>query len=76
MYSITISVILNNTLAAKGKNKFKSENTPMHGLDYSVDLTLPAMSVIYLRHEPKQKRAATKRAPRSKAKKPLNNKKG
>lgn len=63
-------------LDSKGKNKFKSEKMPMHGLDYSVDLTLPAMSVIYLRHEPTQKRAATKRAPRSKAKKPLNNKKG
>ena len=35
--------------------KIKARNTPMHGCDYSISLTIPGLSAIYLRYIPSPK---------------------
>ncbi len=39
-----------------GEKSYKTENVPMHGHEYSISLTLPALSVMYLKHTPPRKR--------------------
>ena len=39
--------------------RIKARNEPMHGCDWSISLTLPGLSAIYLRYIPKKKPEAT-----------------
>ena len=44
-------------LKKRGIRSFKAEDEPMHGLDYSISLTLPALSTLYLVNEPPRRRS-------------------
>ncbi len=44
-------------LKSKNIYAFETKDESMHGLDFSIDITLPAMSVIYLEHKPAKKRS-------------------
>ena len=44
-------------LEQKGIRGFDSEDEPMHGFEQSIDMTIPALSVIYLEHTGAKKRS-------------------
>ena len=44
-------------LKERGIRSFKVEDEPMHGLDHSISLTLPALSTLYLVNEPPRRRS-------------------
>ncbi len=56
-------------LEAKKIKSFKTDAEPMHGFENSIDMTIPALSVIYLEHVPTKKKAAPKLTNKSSAKK-------
>ncbi len=46
-------------LKAAGKTSFRSKATPMHGFDNSISMTIPALSVIYLRKSQSKNKKAS-----------------
>ncbi|MBQ5317244.1 MAG: 1,4-alpha-glucan branching protein GlgB [Oscillospiraceae bacterium] len=50
--------------------RIKARNEPMHGCDYSISLTLPGLSAIYLRYIPKEKPVAVDVEPVTASEKP------
>jgi 1,4-alpha-glucan branching enzyme len=46
-----------------GAKSYKSDDISMHSLDYSIAMTLPPLSVMYLKYTPPRKKAVKKEAP-------------
>ena len=46
---------------------FEAEDEPMHGFDQSINMCIPALSVIYLEHVPSKKPKSTPRLPKKKS---------
>ncbi len=45
---------------------FETDAEPMHGFEQSIDLCIPALSVMYLEHEPDKKKKSTPSLPKKK----------
>ena len=46
-----------------GAKSYKSDDISMHSLDYSIAMTLPPLSVMYLKYTPPRKKAVKKESP-------------
>ncbi|MBR0141739.1 MAG: hypothetical protein IJM19_05790, partial [Ruminococcus sp.] len=45
-------------------NSYKSEDIGMHGFDYSISMTLPPLSVMYLKYTPPRKKTVKTEVPK------------